>query len=140
MLYAVPEFAPRNYQVLYPNQSATSDPDFASFFERYERFDPTSEEYDILPDTMGELDKAMCSEIAHDEENPELRANAFVNLRHIPNGHYTVFYLRIGQPMADTSRLKVLGKSPNIFVNIDRSLIVQPGAAVLAEERSDNGP
>jgi hypothetical protein len=57
----------------------------------------------------------------HDEKEPELRGKAFINVKNIPNGHYSI--LRIGQPVGVNSRLKVLGRAKNVFVNINRTKI-----------------
>ena len=61
--------------------------------------------------------------IERDHYEPDLRGKAFINLKNIPNGHYTVYYLRIGQPISINSRLKMMGKATNIFVNINREKI-----------------
>jgi hypothetical protein len=61
--------------------------------------------------------------IERDHYEPDLRGRAMLNLKHVPNGHYTIFYLRIGQPISINSRLKVLGRAKNIFVNINRDKI-----------------
>jgi hypothetical protein len=65
----------------------------------------------------------LCQAIEHDEKEPELRGKAFINLKNIPNGNYSVFYLRIGQPVGVNSRLKILGRATKIFVNINRTKI-----------------
>lgn len=61
--------------------------------------------------------------IERDHYEPELRGRAFINLKSLPNGHYTIYYLRIGQPISIKSRLKVLGKASQVFVNINRDKI-----------------
>jgi len=61
--------------------------------------------------------------IERDYYEPDLRGKAFINLKHIPNGQYTIYYLRIGQPISINSRIKVLGQSNNLFVNIKREAI-----------------
>jgi len=61
--------------------------------------------------------------IERDYYEPDLRGKAFINLKNVPNGHYTIYYLRIGQPISINSRLKVLGKATNIFINLNRDKI-----------------
>jgi hypothetical protein len=63
----------------------------------------------------------MCAAIERETMDSDLRGKSFINLRNIPNGHYTIYYLRIGQPLTLNSRLKVLGKAQSILVNINRS-------------------
>jgi hypothetical protein len=58
--------------------------------------------------------------IERDYYEPDFRGKAHVNLKHVPNGHYTVYYLRIGQPISINSRLKVLGKACHVFANLAR--------------------
>lgn len=72
---------------------------------------------------MKGLNKNSMTAIERDHYEPDLRGKAFINLKNIPNGHYTIFYLRIGQPISINSRLKVLGMSKNIYVNINRDKI-----------------
>jgi len=72
---------------------------------------------------MRGLYKNFMTAIERDHFEPELRGRAKLNLKHVPNGHYTIFYLRIGQPISINSRLKVLGRAKNIFVNINRDKI-----------------
>ena len=55
-----------------------------------------------------------------DPNNPSTHGKAFINLQSIPNGHYTVLYMRIGQPLSLKSRFKVLGRAKNIFINFNR--------------------
>jgi adenosine/AMP kinase len=70
------------------------------------------------------LHKNCMTAIERDHYEPDLRGKAFINLKNVPNGHYTIFYLRIGQPISINSRLKVLGKAKHIYVNINREKIV----------------
>ena len=69
------------------------------------------------------LNKNCMTAIERDHYEPDLRGKAFINLKNIPNGHYSIYYLRIGQPISINSRLKVLGKAKNIYVNINREKI-----------------
>ena len=69
------------------------------------------------------LNKNSMTAIERDHYEPDLRGKAFINLKNIPNGHYTIFYLRIGQPISINSRLKVLGKAKGIYANINREKI-----------------
>ncbi len=63
--------------------------------------------------------------IERDHYEPDLRGKAFINIKNVPNGYYTVFYIRIGQPISINSRLKVLGRAKTIYVNINRDKISQ---------------
>ena len=72
---------------------------------------------------MKNLYKNCMFAIERDHYEPELRGKAFINLKNVPNGHYTIYYLRIGFPINITSRLKVLGKASGIFINIKRETI-----------------
>lgn len=69
---------------------------------------------------MKNLYKNCMTAIERDYFDPEYRGKAHINLKHVPNGHYTVFYLRIGQPISINSRLKVLGMASSIYININR--------------------
>lgn len=69
---------------------------------------------------MKYLYKNCMTAIIQDYYDPNFRGKAKINLKHIPNGHYTVYFLRIGQPIRVSSRLKVLGKLTNVFININR--------------------
>jgi hypothetical protein len=69
------------------------------------------------------LYKNCMTAIERDHYEPDLRGKAFINLKNIPNGYYTIFYIRIGQPISINSRLKVLGRSKGIYVNINREKI-----------------
>ena len=69
------------------------------------------------------LNKNQMIAIDRDHYEPDLRGKASINLKNIPNGMYTIFYLRLGMPISINSRLKVLGKSRNVYVNINRDKI-----------------
>lgn len=60
---------------------------------------------------MKNLNKNCMTAIERDHYEPDLRGKAFINLKNNPNGHYTIYYLRIGQPISINSRLKVMGKA-----------------------------
>lgn len=72
---------------------------------------------------MKYLYKNCMTAIERDYYEPLYRGKAHINLKHVPNGYYTVYYLRIGQPIKVYSRLKVLGKVSNVFININRTNI-----------------
>jgi hypothetical protein len=42
------------------------------------------------------LYKNCMTAIERDHYEPDLRGKAFINLKNIPNGYYTIFYIRIG--------------------------------------------
>lgn len=98
--------------------------DFYMFFNHYQNFqyNAFSDENNI-PKQMGGLMKNCMTAIERDHYEPDLRGKAHINLKNIPNGHYTVLYLRIGQPISINSRLKILGKSKHLYVNINRDKI-----------------
>ena len=97
--YIVPEFTPSKYESIYEDQEyCFNNHAFQSFFKKYKDFEYV-ENSDNLPERMGLLDKNLCVAIEHDEALPELRGKAFINLKNIPNGHYSVLYVRIGQPI-----------------------------------------
>ena len=62
----------------------------------------------------------MCAAVERESDNSDLLGKSFINLSNIPNGHYTILYIRVGQPLSVDSRLKVLGKAKGILINIDR--------------------
>lgn len=98
--------------------------DFKQFFEHFQGFHYIdSESVDSVPERMRDLNKNLITAIDRDNYEPDLRGKASINLKNLPNGHYDVFYLRIGQPIGINSRLKVLGRAKNIFVNLNREKI-----------------
>jgi hypothetical protein len=42
------------------------------------------------------LYKNCMTAIERDHYEPDLRGKAFINIKNVPNGYYTVFYIRIG--------------------------------------------
>ena len=129
VIYVVPEFTPSEYDTIYSRMCTGNEYlDFKTFFDHFRNFvyDPDSEhDHANIPERMIGLYKNCMTAIERDHYEPDLRGRAFINLKHTPNGHYTIFYLRIGQPISINSRLKVLGKSKNIYVNINRDKISQ---------------
>lgn len=99
--------------------------EFRGFFQHYALFDirkkKSENDYYGIPERMKNLYKNCMTAIERDYFDPEYRGKAHINLKHIPNGHYTVFYLRIGQPISINSRLKVLGMASSIYINLNRS-------------------
>ena len=128
VIYVVPEFTPNHYDTTYAKiQTGNEFEEFASFFDHYERFDinhkvDDNDNYGI-PNKMMYLNKNCMTAIERDYYEPDLRGKAFINLKGFPNGHYTIYYLRIGQPISINSRLKVMGKATNIYININREKI-----------------
>ena len=118
IMYIVPEFSPKAYQEIYPEGDEDLE-HHAEFFRRYQDFE-YKEGVDNIPDVLQGLDQHLCTAIERDELEPDFRGKAFINLKNIPNGHYTIFYLRLGQPLGINSRLKVMAKVQNIFINFDR--------------------
>jgi len=127
VIYIVPEYTVSDYDNIYSRICTGEEyDDFQNFFEHYSRFEynPTNDNIN-LPERMGGLNKNCMIAIERDHYEPDLRGKAFINLKNVPNGHYTIFYLRIGQPISINSRLKVLGKTKNIYVNLNREKIVE---------------
>ena len=118
IMYIVPEFSPKAYLEFYP-ESEDDLEHHAEFFRRYQDFE-YQEGVDNIPDLLQGLDQHLCTAIERDELEPDFRGKGFINLKNIPNGHYTIFYLRLGQPLGINSRLKVMAKVQNIFINFDR--------------------
>ena len=116
IIYVVPEFSPKDYLQRYPAQKGCySDPKFAQFFNRYSHFQYKSH-VNQIPEKLKLIDKNLCCPI---DCQDDAVGKSFINLNCIPNGNYTVFYLRIGQPVNYNSRLKILG-GKSILVNINR--------------------
>ena len=72
---------------------------------------------------MKYMNKNFITAIDRDNYEPDLRGKARINLKNIPNGHYSIYYVRIGQPIGINSRLKVLGRAKSIFINFRRDQI-----------------
>ena len=101
VIYLVPEFTPSEYQAHYEGEFSDSDhPDFKGFFEHYNLFNYQNKrgdnDYYGIPERMKHLFKNCMTAIERDYYEPDLRGKAFINLKNIPNGHYTIYYLRIG--------------------------------------------
>ena len=45
---------------------------------------------------MGELDRAHCTAIEPDFQEPEVKGYAYINIKNVPNGHYSLYFIRIG--------------------------------------------
>ena len=125
VIYIVPEFNPSDYDTVYPRLCTGNEfEDFGAFFEHYKNYayNP-SPLVDNIPERMMGLHKNSMTAIERDHYEPDLRGRAFINLKNVPNGYYSIFHLRIGQPISISSRLKVLGRTKGIFVNINREKI-----------------
>ena len=70
---------------------------------------------------MSEILKSSFTTIDSDADSPTTLGKAFVDLKSVPNGKYTVLYMRIGQPLSLKSRFKILGRANKIFINSNRS-------------------
>jgi hypothetical protein len=125
VVYAAPEFTPSEYERRYPRLCVGNEFDeFKAFFEHFQKFHYVNpDRYDTVPERMKYLHKNLISAIDRDSYEPDLRGKALVNLKNVPNGHYTIYYIRIGQPIGINSRLKVLGRAKGVFVNINREKI-----------------
>jgi hypothetical protein len=137
IMYIVPEFSPKSYKEVYP-ESEDDLEQHAEFFRQYQDFE-YQEGVDNLPGRLQGLDQHLCTAIERDELEPELRGKAFINLKNIPNGHYTIFYLRFGQPLGINSRLKVMAKIQNIFINFDRGQLnetIKPQGSALGDSEA----
>ena len=73
-----------------------------------------------IPQYLRDLNWFLCVGI---EIDTLLKGKVKINLNKIPNGHYSLYYLRIGLPLELKSRIKVLGKAFNLYVNINRDLV-----------------
>lgn len=125
VIYVVPEYTPSEYDITYARSCTGNEyDDFQPFFHHFSNYvyDRNNDKVNI-PERMKGLNKNQMTAIERDHYEPDLRGKAFINLKNIPNGHYTIFYLRIGQPISINSRLKVLGMAKNIYVNINRDKI-----------------
>jgi hypothetical protein len=127
VVYVVPEYRPQEYERLYSKIASGQEYDeFRAFFDHYAKIryqpDLNNDEANV-PDKLIGLFKSCMTAIERDHYEPDLRGKAFINLKNLPNGHYTIFYLRIGQPVSINSRLKVLGKAKNVYLNINREKI-----------------
>lgn len=125
VIYIVPEFTPSEYDTIYSRLCTGNEfEEFGPFFEHYKNFHYIdSSIVDNIPERLMGLHKNSMTAIERDHYEPDLRGKAFINLKHVPNGHYSIFHLRIGQPISISSRLKVLGRARGNFVNINREKI-----------------
>ena len=99
VIYIVPEFTPREYDVVYARScTGNEQEEFKTFFEHYQNFTYSQDERDDanIPARMSGLNKNCMTAIERDHYEPDLRGKAFINIKNLPNGHYTIFYLRIG--------------------------------------------
>ena len=113
VIYIVPEYTPSEYDFIYSHIcTGNEQQEHLGFFEHYAYFkynpDP---KIDNIPERMVGLYKNCMTAIERDHYEPDLRGKAFINLKNVPNGYYTIFYIRIGQPISINSRLKVLGRA-----------------------------
>ena len=123
VIYVVPEYTPEEYEDVYRNScNGNEREDFKGFFEHFSDFTYNPQKENI-PNRMVGLYKNMMSAIEKDHYEPYLRGRSFINLKNFPNGHYTVYCVRIGQPISIKSRLKILGKAKGIYINFNREKI-----------------
>lgn len=66
------------------------------FFEHYQGHDANAILNNLDGMRMGHLMRSCITAIEPDHDEPDTRGKAFVNLKQIPNGHYSILYLRIG--------------------------------------------
>ena len=102
VIYIVPEFNPSDYDTVYPRLCTGNEfEDFGAFFEHYKNYayNP-SPLVDNIPERMMGLHKNSMTAIERDHYEPDLRGRAFINLKNVPNGYYSIFHLRIGQPIS----------------------------------------
>ena len=125
VIYLAPEYTPSDYDTIYPKLCTGSEfEEYKPFFEHFAEFEHVNgDRFDTVPERMMHLHKNLITAIDRDSYEPDLRGKASINLKHVPNGHYTAYYLRIGQPIGINSRLKVLGRAKGIFVNLNRDKI-----------------
>jgi hypothetical protein len=48
---------------------------------------------------------------------------AYVNIKYVPNGLYTIYLIRISEPLTINSRLNIVSKVEDVNINIDRNLL-----------------
>jgi hypothetical protein len=124
VLYVVPEFEIEEYDSIY--QKICTGREFEGykpFFDHYQGHDANAILNNCAGMQMGYLMRSCMTAIEPDSEEPETRGKAFINLKHIPNGHYSILYLRIGQPISLHSQFKILGRASSVYVNFDRESI-----------------
>lgn len=96
IIYLIPEFSPGQYSRHYPDQKASiKDPNFKEFFHRYANYEYESGGKNV-PSHLSDLDQNLCSAIERESNNSDLRGKSFINLLYIPNGLYTILYIRVG--------------------------------------------
>ena len=129
VIYIVPEYTPEDYDTIYSRNCTGNEYfDFQPFFDHYARYGYSYKKEDTdtiygIPERHSGLNKNSMTAIERDHYEPDLRGKSFINLKNVPNGHYTIYYLRIGQPISINSRLKMMGKAVNVFININREKI-----------------
>ena len=129
VIYIVPEYTPEDYDTIYSRNCTGNEYfDFQPFFDHYARYGYSYKKEDTdtiygIPERLSGLNKNSMTAIERDHYEPDLRGKSFINLKNVPNGHYTIYYLRIGQPISINSRLKMMGKAVNVFININREKI-----------------
>lgn len=79
-----------------------------------------------IPKFMKDLDRKMCFAIELNPEDPDKKGRSLINLKEIPNGHFSIYFIRISSKITSHSRLKALGRAKNIFININRKKL-NPG-------------
>ena len=98
VIYIVPEYTVSEYDSIYCRIcSGEEQNEFRNFFEHYADYvyNPANDNAN-LPQRMVGLNKNCMTAIERDHYEPDFSGKSFINLKNVPNGHYTIFYLRIG--------------------------------------------
>ena len=73
------------------------------------------------------MDKGRCTALSlkeMEDENMQPRlGTAYVNIKNISNGFYTLYLVRISKPLTINSYLTILTRIDEVLVNIDRELL-----------------
>lgn len=98
VIYLAPDYTPSDYDRAYPKLCTGSEfEEYKAFFEHFADFQLVNgDRFDTVPERMMHLHKNLITAIDRDSYEPDLRGKAQINLKHVPNGHYTAYYLRIG--------------------------------------------
>ncbi len=48
-----------------------------------------------IPKFMKDLDRKMCFAIELNPEDPDKKGRSLINLKEIPNGHFSIYFIRI---------------------------------------------
>lgn len=78
-----------------------------------------------IPSRLVDIDKSRCTAIVQNNQLPEpwMMGTAYVTIKNIPNGLYSVSLIRISEPLSINSTLSLISKVDAVNINIDRSLL-----------------